>query len=896
MKHRLIILATIVLFVSQLHGQDPKEIKILFKEAESYLLYEVYDLALPIYLEMIDKGWDNANINFNVGMCYLKSQGQTLQSIPYFEKAVQDVTANPKEGNYKEEKAPEEAWFWLGKAYRIVGRLDEAINAYKQYKNLLPASDIYYQEFLELQVKNCEIARRMMSNPIYFNKTEMTINQELDNYNPAVSGDGKSMIFTANQKEKDDLGEFYLKVVYSSTFDGYVWSKPKDISEEIGSDGYYISCYLSYDGNLLLLFRDDYGNGNIYFSEKDGRSWGEIQKFPKQISSKDNEWHASISKDGNILYFSSDRAGGIGGTDIYMSVKDTKGRWGDPVNLGEVINSQFLEDYPFITDDGNTLYFASEAHSSMGGFDIFKTTKDAGGNWSEPQNLGYPINTPADDKFYLPMGDGSEAYMAKFPDNGGYKRIYHIEYPEIEKVIAVTTDPVTIDENLSTDDYNSSETTTETIDVNPVETETETEYVSDPIVTQPELKTITVPSEYELKGSLTLQDNKDIDPSFYIHVSKLDGEVVAALSPNINTGEFRTMVKHGTYNVKAFGEGYEPAEKTIFIGENEQNPEVLTFLQMVPKEVSSGEYYSIKSILFDYNSTILDKESQIEIEKLAVLMERNPSLYIEVIGNSDALGTEEYNQKLSVKRARGVVEYITSKGVDNSRFVAKGMGESNSIAINENPDGSDNPEGRRLNRRVDIKIIKSNSDKVVTENIFVPDELKYKENLMYTILLSESQEPLKPAAFNLSGGSINNVWMFQTPSGYLYTVGKFSHQSDALELMNAVVDAGFPEAQVISSFEYNELVQKSSNFYKSKMNETDRKVYTIQLFALKKPLEEAKLKSLPDIEVIKGADGYYRYIYGEYIGKTSARQALSDLISKGHYDAFVVDMNKFRAN
>jgi len=853
-------------------AQDEKEIKKLFKEAESHLLYEEYELALPIYLKIIDKGWDNANIQCNVGMCYMNSQRQVKKAIPYFEKAVTNISSNYKEGNYKEDRAPEEALFFLAKAYRINGELDKAINTYNQYKALLDASDIYMHDFLDLQIITCQNAKNMMNNPVQFTSEVLDFGESGDNYFPAVSGDEQSIAFTAFQEEQDpDFGTIYFEYIYYSTKEGNTWKKPKDLSSDIASDGYFSTSYLSYYGDFLILSRNDYGNDNLYYSELEGKRWSPVTKFPKYISGRYNESHGSVSKDGSILYFVSDAEGGFGDKDIWYSEKDSKGRWGMPINIGGVINTQFIERSVFIGEDGNTLYFASEGHNSMGGFDIFKSVKDESGNWTEPQNLGYPINTLADDIFYMAIGDGSIAYYATFPQNGGNQQIQKIEFPHTERIVEIAADDITIeDDNL---DHGEQAT-----NVPPV---TET-------------KTIVVPSEYELTGSIKLQDNKGLDGSFYIHVAKPDGEVVAALSPDVNTGAFKTKIKYGSYVVKAFGEGYEPAEKYIYIGSEEQNPEVLTFLEMIPKEVSSGEYFTIKSILFDYNSDVLNRDAQIEVEKLAALMDKNPSLYVEVVGNTDAHGTEEYNQQLSVKRARSVVNYIKSKGIDASRFVAKGMGKLNYIAINENADGSDNPEGRQLNRRVDMKVIRSNTDKINVENIYVPDELKYKEFLTYTIFLMETEEPLKPSYFNLSGESINNVWMFKTEAGYLYTIGKFNHKSEALSLMNLVVDAGFPDAKVISSIEYNQLVQKSSNFFKSKMAESDKTVYTIQLYALKHPVDISNIKQLTEVEQVLGSDGYYRYIWGEFIGKTSARQALSDVMQKGYYDAFIVDMEKFR--
>lgn len=880
---RRIAIVFVLVFVYMVsNAQDPKVIKSLFRDAEDHLLYEEYDMALPIYLELIEKGWNNANVYFSVGICYMSIPGQTAQAIPYLEKATLDVSASFKEGNYKEKRAPEEAWFYLAKAYRVASMFDKSIAAFTEFKSTLSPSDVYFHEFTDLQIQTCNNARQYMKNPINFVQEQVSFSEDGRNYNPVISGDGKSFAFTAFQEVRDPYTqeETFFEIVYYTKSDGPEWSKPKDISFDIESDGYFSSLSMSYEGDYMLLYRDDYGNGNIYYTQKTGRKWGRAEKLDKTINSRENETHACLSHDGNSIYFVSDVIGGIGGKDIYVSIKDQKGRWGTAQNLGETINTEFEEETPFISEDGKTLYFASEAHNSMGGYDIFKSVNDGQGNWSEPQNLGYPINSTSDDLFYLPIGDGSTAYMARLPEGSSETKIFKLEFPETERIVEVVADVPETEDDPLLQDATAEEPTSETDEVSPV--------------TAPEVTTIVVPSEYDLQGKLTLDDNKGLDGSFYIHVTKLDGEVVAALSPNVSTGEFKTKIKYGTYKVKAFGDGYEPAEKMINISENQQNPDVLTFLKMVPIEVSKGEYFSIKSILFDYNSIELSNEAKIEVEKLAQLMQKNSSLYIEVVGNADALGTDEYNKQLSVKRARSVVSYISNKGISSDRFVTKGAGKDNFIAINTNADGSDNPEGRKLNRRVEMKVIKSNDDNISIENIYVPDELLYKEFLTFTIKLMESETVLEASYFNQSGESINNVWMFQSVGGYLYTIGQFKHKSDALEMMNIVVDAGFPDAEIISSVEYNELVQKSSNFYKSKMSSSDNQVYTIQLFAVKKALQNTGFKGLQDVKGISCEDGYTRYIYGEFIGKMSATQALQDVIEKGYYDAFVVANSKFR--
>ncbi|MFA6401660.1 MAG: tetratricopeptide repeat protein [Salinivirgaceae bacterium] len=165
------------LLVSITQGQDEKKIKQLYKEADTHFLYEEFDLALPFYLQLIGEGWENANIYNSIGMCYLNSSGNESLAIPYLEKAITNISANYKEGNYKEDRAPQEALFYLAKAYRLNGQFDKAIQTYKQYQGYIGVSDVYLIDFVALQIKTCETAIQMTANPIYFVENELSIGQ-----------------------------------------------------------------------------------------------------------------------------------------------------------------------------------------------------------------------------------------------------------------------------------------------------------------------------------------------------------------------------------------------------------------------------------------------------------------------------------------------------------------------------------------------------------------------------------------------------------------------------------------------------------------------------------------------------------------------------------------------
>jgi hypothetical protein len=236
-----------------------------------------------------------------------------------------------------------------------------------------------------------------------------------------ISADGKSFAFMVSLK-------VYDAIMFTRLVNGK-WSVPINISPDLQSDGdIYISC-LSADGKMLLLSRDDNFTSDLYYSTFDGTKWSKSLKLNKNINTKNWESHAFISEDGNYLIFASDRPGGFGGLDLYISRKEN-GDWGAAVNLGPEINSPFNEDRPFLINNGKTLFFASQDHNNIGGYDIFRSDMQANGLWNKPQNLGYPFNTPDDNIFFMPTGNGKSGFISLYRDSDGFGRedIYRITF------------------------------------------------------------------------------------------------------------------------------------------------------------------------------------------------------------------------------------------------------------------------------------------------------------------------------------------------------------------------------------------------------------------------------------------------------------------------------------
>ena len=196
-----------------------------------------------------------------------------------------------------------------------------------------------------------------------------------------------------------------------------------------GSGRHLKTSSLSYDGATLYLVYDDPFDSDIFYSTFNRNRWSKAESMDKPINEKSNETNGSTSADGKTIYFASDRKGGLGDLDIYKSTLNDKGKWSKPVNLGPKINTALIEDAPFISPDGNTLYFSSEGHDGMGGLDIYKA--DLSNQGSDPVNMGYPINTTDNDLFFVPLANGNSAYYSTRREDsyGGYD-IYLVDIPQ----------------------------------------------------------------------------------------------------------------------------------------------------------------------------------------------------------------------------------------------------------------------------------------------------------------------------------------------------------------------------------------------------------------------------------------------------------------------------------
>ena len=421
-KIAVCLIVTFIFSISAI-AQENKGLQDTFLEAEFFLLNEDYSDALNYYLQLYEKLPDNSNLAHCIGVCYLNIPGKKNLSVSYLETASKNMSAKHKEGTITETAAPYDALYNLAKAYRINYMFDKAKEAYTKYAGTLLSDDRENQDYIRHEIEVCDMAKNLIAKPVAYSEENLgeLFNDEKANFNPIISADGKSFAYMVSLK-------FYDAVMFSKLVSGK-WTAPINITPELQSDGdFYISC-LSADGKQLFLSKDDDYNSDIFSSSFDGKSWSKTVKLNKNINTRYWESHGFISEDGNQLIFASDRPGGFGGLDLYIS-RRVKGDWGTAVNLGPEINTQFNDDRPFLINNGKTLFFSSQGHENLGGYDLFRSDFQSNNLWSKPKNLGYPINTPDDNIFFMPTGDGKSGYYSVFKESGGFGKedIYKITF------------------------------------------------------------------------------------------------------------------------------------------------------------------------------------------------------------------------------------------------------------------------------------------------------------------------------------------------------------------------------------------------------------------------------------------------------------------------------------
>ncbi|WP_185968935.1 PD40 domain-containing protein [Carboxylicivirga sp. M1479] len=401
-----------------------------FYKAIAYAEADDYERAIQEFKIIVQQSPDFVEAYLQLGLCYLNTNTGADSAIVILQKGLTQLDVEGQTSFLGQDM-----FMALGKAHQMALQPDSALLVYEALNNKVAVDDFEMKQELAQEVSNCENALIFLANPIQLTIVNLgkEVNSRYDDHSPLVNAFEDVLLFTSRRSTNKlpllQDGQYPEKVYYS-TSDSINWSKSESLAVFFKSLEHESGLSLSPDGKSLFIYRNDKEGKSIYVSYLENDEWTEPVKLPYPINSAANETHASLSSDRSTLYFTSDREGGYGGIDIYMSKKDARGQWGEPRNLGASVNTPFDEETSMIHPDGYTLYFASEGHNSMGRMDVFYTQMDADSIWSIPVNLGYPINTPDDDFFFMPSLDKSHAYYAsaRFNDNYGGSDIYRIEF------------------------------------------------------------------------------------------------------------------------------------------------------------------------------------------------------------------------------------------------------------------------------------------------------------------------------------------------------------------------------------------------------------------------------------------------------------------------------------
>jgi len=422
MKRLLSLSIFICLAVFPLSAQQDAETNfydgIYFYEEE-----EDYEEASFLFSEVLKKEPRNANAMYWLGLCYIHIEGQEQEAIPFFKQATQSIDLRYKGNRYSEKRAPHHAWFYLAEAYRLTNQPDEALDAlnkFRELKNFEKKYNVRITEEAVLAIERAKIIKdaEIRMRALFFNEP---INSPSDDYNGVISGNGQVMVW-ANSKT-------FYEAVYMSVREDNKWTIPELITPQIVSDGDLFPAGLSFDGRSLLLVKSGKrGNSDIWISQHNGSVWSPAVPLEGDINSNSNEDHASFSPDGRHIYFSSDRRGGEGGLDLWFSERQADGSWGNAVNMGPGINTDKDESSAFMAPTGDHFFFSSKGHFNMGGYDIFRCELEENKQWSQPTNIGFPLNTTGDNTFYVPINNGLQAIYTRFTNEGiGRRDLWYVE-------------------------------------------------------------------------------------------------------------------------------------------------------------------------------------------------------------------------------------------------------------------------------------------------------------------------------------------------------------------------------------------------------------------------------------------------------------------------------------
>jgi len=583
-------------------------------EAIGLVESDKFDEALTKLLDILKKDPDNEEVLYYLGSCY-QGMGQPEKAETYFSKADKFLEASVKNRSWSTMDMLELHQLQFQRKYAA----EQAIllrtgNTRKDPVKLPSPINSGFEDYFPMLDPT--------ATRLYFTSKRPDAGNGVVKRSFVKSKSTSKETAVAEPKESDED-------IYYTERTGTTWGAPVKLPEPLNTDNNDGAACFSADGQLMVFgacgLADGVGSCDIYTSMLENGRWTNPRNLGNVVNSANWDAQVNISSDGSRIFFSSNRPGGYGDTDLYYVERNQFGEWGPPVSLGGTVNTPFYEYAPFFSQDGKTLYFSSNGHPGFGGLDIFKTTFD-NGKWSIPVNMGKPLNTAKDDKYFTIGGSGEIGYFAS--DRDGKLSLYEIEIPE-----AMRPQP--------------------TIVVTGVVTNAKT--------------------NQKVGGYVMVED---IDTQELIGVSKSNPE----------TGKYLVVLPGGrNYSVSANKEGYFFYSQVFDVPQKIHYQEIIQDITLKP--IEKGTKVVINNIFFETGKATLTPQSFLELDKAIELLRVNPTMVIEVGGHTDNVGDDATNMKLSHDRAKAVREFLVIRGIAPDRVQAKGYGESNPIATNDTDEG-----------------------------------------------------------------------------------------------------------------------------------------------------------------------------------------------------------------
>ncbi|MBI2259014.1 MAG: PD40 domain-containing protein [Flavobacteriia bacterium] len=643
--------------------------------------------------KLVEINPESSNYCYRLAFLTLELYSDFITAKPLLEKAILNVDVNFDMYSVNEKSASLDAYYHMGRCYHL--------------NNDIPKARAFYTKFLEetkgkspmiaqanLRLLQCDVAEKLLATPKKYRVKNLgkVVNTNEPEYSPVISLDGSALYFTSRKewpgkesnKFRDPSTNFLPEDIYVSYLDfDSTWTTPTKL-DFCDPEQMEASISVSSDERRIYVYQDIIGAGDIFFSDLTDNKFKELNHFKaRNVNTKYWEPHSSVSPDGLIMYFTSDRPGGLGGRDIYKIQKLPDGTWSQPINMGPKINTPYDEDCPFLAIDNKSLYFSSNGPKSMGGFDVFLTILDNEGVWSDPINLGYPLNSTNDDVFYTTTVNGLKGYLSSFREGGyGEKDIYEIQNDFLG------------------------------------------------------LNQLAV-----FKGRIKTLNDKAIPESMGIFVNCLDcGDGVKRnVFPNLRNGLYYSAlepcrqyelifyyVKEGkqtdfykenvsTDCYKKYDEIYREVLLDVDKMEVVKYDTTKVLVNNVEVKVGDdiGKVININPIYFDFDKFNIRPDAAIELDKIVKIMNEYPGIEIELGSHTDCRGKMVYNDWLSQQRATSSANYIKERIKNPQRIYGKGYGERN-LKVDCPCEGKSEKkqaqkcaeEVHQLNRRTEFLVIK----------------------------------------------------------------------------------------------------------------------------------------------------------------------------------------------